>query len=150
MNRWGRTLVTNLMNYGSSDKTNTFGANAVIQLVPDKWTFTLNAVHQKVDGLMDLTTDPANSFWIARASVGGPADITDWDDTKLTTVNAQLDYAVAKSWLFSMGYMFEKYDFSDAFTSGTDLMPQSILIFLKPDNGAYKANIAYAKLNYRF
>jgi hypothetical protein len=46
--------------------------------------------------------------------------------------------------------MYEKYDYKDAYISGTSLMPQSILIFLKPDSGAYNASVGYAKLNYRF
>jgi hypothetical protein len=57
----------------------------------------------------------------------------------LTTVVAQLDYAVAKAWNITMGYWYEKYDFRDAFTAGDLLMPQSVYIFMKPDNGAFAA-----------
>ena len=45
---------------------------------------------------------------------------------------------------------YEKYDFNDAYTSGTLLMPQTVLIFMKANDGAYTANVVYAKLNYRF
>ncbi len=50
----------------------------------------------------------------------------------------------------SAGYMYEKYDFKNAYTSGTLLMPQSPLIFMKADNGPYDVNMVFAKLNYRF
>ena len=50
----------------------------------------------------------------------------------------------------SAGYMYEKYDFKDAYTSGNELMPQAILIFMKADRGNYDANVVYAKLKYRF
>lgn len=158
-NQWSSTTganLNNLINLAGSDKTNTFGVNAVFQLVPEKWTFSANAMRQKVDGLMDITAREAGSFYtpgrttLVPAGTGGAQDIADWDDTELTTVTAQLDYMVAKAWTVSAGYLYEKYDFKDAFTSGDLMMPQSILIFMKANSGAYDANVVYAKLNYRF
>ena len=156
---WSTTTganLNNLLKYAGSDKTNTFGANAVIHFVPEKWTCTINAMRQKVDGLMDITAREAGAFYtpgrttLIPAGQGGAADINDWDDTELTTISAQLDYSVAKAWTLSAGYMYEKYDFKDAYTSGSELMPFSILIFTKANAGAYDANVVYAKLNYRF
>jgi hypothetical protein len=149
-NAFGRTVATNMITFIGSDKTNSFGANALFHIVPEKWTFTLMARHQRVDGLMDVLANPANTFYINRASVGGPQPITDWDDTKLTTGVAQLEYAFSKIWSVSVGYAHESYSFGDAFTSGIDLMPQSVLIFMKPDRGGYHANLGFATLNYRF
>ncbi len=151
--RWHTTtgvVINNSLTYAGRDETDTFGARAQIQLVPEKWTFSLNAMRQKVDGLMDVTANAAGAFFTARATVGGPVDITDYDDTKLTTVTAQLDHTITKAWQLSFGYMFEKYDFADAYTSGDLLMPQAVLIFMKPNSGAYDVNVLFAKLNYRF
>jgi hypothetical protein len=148
--------LNNKLNYAGSDKTNTFGLSAVLQLVPEKWTCSINAMRQKVDGLMDITANESGSFYnpgrttLIPAGQGGAADINDWDDTKLTTISAQLDYAVAKAWTLSAGYMYEKYDFKDAYTSGNLLMPFTVLMFTKADSGPYDANVVYAKLNYRF
>ena len=148
--------LNNLLNEVDSYKGNTFGANAVIHVVPEKWTFSLMANHQKVDGLMDITAREAGAFYspgraaLVPAGTGGAQDITDFDDTKLTTFVADLAYAVAKAWTLSVGYWYEKYTYSDAFTSGTTIFPQSVLFFLKADDGSYKASAAYAKLNYRF
>jgi hypothetical protein len=150
------TSLNNLLNYAGSDKTDTLGAHAVVQLVPEKWTLTFNAMHQKVDGLMDITAREAGSFYTPGRTTliplgqGGASDITDYDDTKLTTVVADLDYHVAEAWKIGLGYWYEKYDFKDAFTQGTLLMPTSVYIFMKPDNGAYKAHVVYAKLSYVF
>ena len=158
-NQWATmtgTALNNLLNYAGSDKTDTFGAHAVLQLVPDKWTFTFNAMHQKVDGLMDITAREAGSFYtpgrttLIATGQGGAADILDYDDTKLTTVVGNLDYHVAEGWKIGAGYWFEKYDFKDAFTQGTLLMPTSVYIFMKPDNGPYKAHVVYARLSYTF
>ncbi len=65
-NQWSTTTgvtLNNLLNYAGNDKTNTFGVNAIFQLVPEKWTFTANAMRQKVDGLMDITAREAGSFY---------------------------------------------------------------------------------------
>jgi len=148
--------LNNLLNYVGSDKSSTFGANAVIHLVPEKWTFSLVASYQKVDGLMDVTAREAGAFYtpgrttLVPAGTGGAQDIGDWDDSKLTTVVADLAYSIAKAWTLSFGYAYEKYSFADAFTSGTTIFPQSVLFFLKADDGSYKANVAFAKLNCRF
>jgi hypothetical protein len=150
------TALNNLLNYAGSDKTDTFGANARFQLVPEKWTFTLNAMHQKVDGLMDITAREAGTFYtpgrttLIPIGAGGASDIVDYDDTKLTTVVADLDYHVATDWKIGLGYWYEKYDFKDAFTQGTLLMPTSVYLFMKPDNGNYTAHVVYAKLSYVF
>lgn len=154
-NQWSTTTgvnINNLLRYDGTDKTNSFGANAVFHVVPEKWTLSLMASHQKVDGLMDITSNTTGSFYTGRTTLSpaGAQDITDWDDTKLTTIVAQLDRMVAKSWKLSLGYAYEKYDFSDAYTSGTAMMPQSILIFMKTDSGPYEASVGFAKLTYRF
>jgi len=158
-NQWSTTsgvALNNLMNYAGSDKTDTFGANALFHLKPDVWTLTFNALHQKVDGLMDITAREAGSFYtpgrttLIPAGQGGAADINDWDDTMLTTVTAQLDYLVGKAWTISAGYWYEKYEFKDAYQAGTLLMPQAIIMALKSNDGNYNANVVYGKLTYRF
>ena len=59
-NQWvtlasGATNVNNKLNYAGLDTTNTFGVNFSYHIVPDKWTFTLRARQQKIDGFMDVT-----------------------------------------------------------------------------------------------
>ena len=158
-NQWSTTTglaLNNLLNYAGTDKTDTFGANAMFQLKPEVWTLSFNAMRQKVDGLMDITAREAGSFYtpgrttLIPAGQGGAADINDWDDTLLTTVNAQLDYVVAKDWTVSAGYWYEKYEFKDAYQVGSQLMPQSIILALKSNDANYNSNVVYGKLTYRF
>ena len=158
-NQWSTTsgvALNNLLNYAGSDKTDTFGANAMLQLKPEVWTLSLSAMRQKVDGLMDITAREAGSFYAPGRTTliplgqGGAADILDWDDTRLTTVTAQLDYNVATDWTISAGYWYEKYDFKDAYQAGATQMPQAIILVLKSNDGPYEANVAYAKVTYRF
>lgn len=154
-NRWSTLTsgaLNNLLNYEASDKGNTFGLNGVFHLVPEKWILSLLASSQKIDGLDAITANAGGAFYAARASLNPPGaqSIGDWDDTTLTTVGIQLDRKVAKAWTFGVGYAYEKYDFADAYTSGTALMPISTYFFMKPDYGPYKVNVGYAKLTYKF
>jgi len=126
----------------------TFGANARFDIVPEKWTFSFMLSHQKVDGIMDITANETGSFYNPPHDAhplrqGGAADIVDYDDTKLTTVVADLAYAVAK-WTLSFGYAYEEYSHTDAFSDGNTIFPQSVLFFLKGNDGGYKVNIGYA------
>ena len=159
----GGVSVNNSLRYDVTDKTNTFGASAVFQLVPEKWTFSLMARSQKVDGLMDVfAANQAGSFYTGRVNNGfsGTVPITDYDDTLLTTVSFRIDYAVAKAWKIGAGYVYEKYNFADAFTSQTTSLdadaadaanfPVSPFFMMKPNDGPYKANVFYTTLTYRF
>jgi hypothetical protein len=158
-NQWSTTTglnLNNLLNYAGTDKTDTFGLNASFQLKPEVWKLTAHAMRQKVDGLMDITALESGSFYtpgrttVVPPGTGGAQDIGDWDDTTLTTVAAQLDYAVAKAWTLSAGYVYEKFELKDAYTAGDLLMPQSVLLFLKSNHGGYNANVAYGRVSYRF
>jgi hypothetical protein len=158
-NRWNTlsgTALNNQLNYQSLDKGNTFGVNGVFQIVPDQWTLNVFAQSQKIDGLDDITAREAGSFYtpgrtgLIPVGAGGAADITDWDDTTLTTFTLGIDRHVKKAWTLGVGYTYEKYDFADAYTSGTTMLPASIYIMSKPDNGSYTANVGYAYLRYKF
>lgn len=159
VNQWSTTTglnLNNLLNYKGTDETDTFGLNAMFELKPEVWKLSVNAMRQKVDGLMDITAREAGSFYtpgrtgLIAAGQGGAQDITDWDDTEITSVTAQLDYTVTKAWTVSAGYWYEKYDFKDAYQAGTSLMPQSVILVLKSNDGNYNANVVYGKLSYRF
>ncbi|MBP1607414.1 MAG: hypothetical protein H6Q08_2788 [Acidobacteria bacterium] len=148
--------LNNLLNYAGSDRGDTFGAYAMFQFVPDKWKFSLRLSRQEVDGLMDVTAREAGTFYtpgrttVIPPGTGGAQDITDFDDTELTTFITDLAYTFAKAWTWSVGYAYEKYDHADAFSDGTTMFPQSVLFFMKADDGPYEANIGYTRLIYRF
>lgn len=148
--------INNLLNYAGTDETNTYGANFTFQVVPEKQTFSFYATSQKVDGFMDITALETGSFYtpgrttLIPAGQGGAADITDWDDTEITTLNAQYSYVVTKDWSLSAGYMFEKYDYKDAYNWNNSLMPTTLIFKMKPDDGKYTANVVYARLTFKF
>ena len=148
--------INNLLNYAVTDETNTYGANFTFQVVPEKQTFMFSATSQKVDGLADITALETGSFYnpgrttLIPTGQGGAGDITDWDDTEITTLNASYNYVVTKDWSLSTGYMFEKYDFKDAYNWNSSLMPTTLIFKMKPNDGKYTANLVYAKLTFKF
>jgi hypothetical protein len=150
MTRYGSGVVINMLDFVGSDKTDTYGANANFVLVPDKWTFKLNAMQQKLDGLMDITGNPLGSFALARVAFGGIQDIGDYSDTKRTTASANLDYTAGEKLVVGVGYMYEKYFYADAYSEGTEVFPAIGGFYLKANDGNYKANVVFAKLTYRF
>jgi hypothetical protein len=146
----GGTTALGLLNFAGSDETDTFGVNATVHLVPEKWALKVNGRRQKLDGLLDITGDPNGSFARARASFGGIQDITDYSDTELTTAVAQLDYTASEHLGLGVGYAYEKYRFTDAFSVGTEVYPLAGAFYLKANDGSYDVNVVYARLNYRF
>jgi hypothetical protein len=148
--------INNLLNYVGTDETNAYGAHVVFQVVPDKGTLTLNAMNQKVAGLLDVTALETGTFYtpgrtgLIPSGQGGAADIADWDDSEFTSLSASLGWTMTKAWGVSLGYAYEKYDFKDAFSATNKLLPSSVNIFTKPNDGAYDASIVYARLTFKF
>ena len=163
--------INNQLKYDGSDKGNSFGANAIIHVVPEKWTLSLTANHQKVDGNMDVTansnaivvptrnpttgalsTSTAASFYTGRSLNGfvAPQPVTAWDDTQITSLVTRLEYVVAKAWKLTVGYAYEKYTMNDAYVASGTNFPLAGNFYLKADNGNYKANLFFATIGHAF
>lgn len=142
----GGTTLLGRLTFEGSDVTDTFGTAATVQVVPDKWSVKIDARRQKLDGLMDVSGDPAGSFSVARAAYGGIQDIGNYSDTTLNVLNGEVAYQVTPKWTLRAGYWYEQYRFSDAFSAGTETYPLAGAFFLKANDGAYTANVVYARL----
>jgi hypothetical protein len=154
--------LKSMLLFDGSNKGNSFGINGHFVIQPDKWGFDFEARQQKIDGLMAITGDPGGSFALARAAYGGIADITDYNDTDLTTIIASLTFNLSKSVDLDFGYAYEKYVFSDAysifgnqddtgqFEEPNENFPASGGFYLKANDGDYKVNVVFVKLRYRW
>ena len=148
--------LNNRLTYAPYNKGNTVGVNGVFHLDPEKWTLTVFVQQQDVNGFNDITAREAGSFYtpgrttLIPTGQGGAADMTDFDDMRQTTAVFDLGYSIARAWKISAGYAYDKYTFADAFSDGTAMMPQAVLLFLKANDGNYSSNIAYTRLSYRF
>jgi MtrB/PioB family decaheme-associated outer membrane protein len=121
---------------------NSVGAGGNFGIVADKVYLKLQGRYQKVDGFNDLASPPGGTPDVAFA-------IADFDDTKLLTVGAEVEYRFAERWGFAVGGWFEDYEIRDAFTSTVlNYYPGSF--FLAADNGDYQAKVGYVRLSYRW
>lgn len=142
----GGTTLLGRLTFEGSDVTDTFGTATTVYLVPDKWSVKLDARRQRLDGLMDISGDPNGSFSVARAAYGGIQDIGNYSDTTLDIVNPEVAYKMTASWTMRVGYWYERYRFSDAFSAGNETYPLAGAFFLKANDGSYKVNVVYARL----
>jgi hypothetical protein len=139
----GGTLNFNpASNWGSTvdDKVDTLGAGANFTLVPEKWFFDLFYRYQKVDG---------NNAFDGGAAQGDPEDITDYDDTKINFLSAQIRYKFARDWTLGVGGFFEDYKLVDSQTGQVlNYMPGSF--FINANNGDYQAWVGWLNVSYAF
>lgn len=116
----------------------------------DKLMIKASVIYYKTDGSVDLALQEG-----VPASVVRPLPIGAWDDSKKTSFNVKAVYAFSKSWSFTGGYAYEKYDYNDSqfegyrYTIPAATRQDSYLdgVYANPQ---YKANIFYALATYRF
>jgi MtrB/PioB family decaheme-associated outer membrane protein len=97
--------------------------------------------YQRVDGNNDLDSPPGGAPDVA-------FDITRFDDTKLWTSSAELEYRVTEIWRLSVGGWLEDYQVRDAQTTGIgNYMPGGF--FLAPNDADYRGNVLYVRASYR-
>ncbi len=147
----GATVSFNPLDDWTSDvdnKTNSMGGGANITLVPEKWTLNLFARWQDVNANNHLSAPPGGAPFNARVAVGGVKDISEYDDTKVTTLSAELAYKLGKKWALALGGWFDDYNINDAnsIARGIFYVPGSF--FLNGDNGDYRAFWGYLRLAY--
>jgi hypothetical protein len=128
------------------DKINSIGAGGTVTLVPAKWSVSLFARWQDVDGNNDFSAPAGGAPDAARVDVGGVKDILNYDDTAITTVSAELKYRLRR-WGLSVGGWFERYRVDDSGTQGlSNYIPSQF--FLNADNGSYRALWGYVRASY--
>ena len=145
----GSTLSVNPLDDWTSDvddTVNSFGAGANIAIVPSKWSLEVFARWQDVDGNNDFFAPVGGAPYNARVDVGGIMDIPSYDDTTLTTLNAELKYGL-KRWGLALGGWFERYRVADSGSQGlSNYIPSQF--FLNADNGSYDAVWGYLRASY--
>jgi MtrB/PioB family decaheme-associated outer membrane protein len=127
---------------GIDTNVDSVGAGGNFGIVAEKVDLKLQGRYQKVDGFNDLASPP-----------GGNPDVAEpislFDDTKLLTLLAEVEYKWASRWAFAVGGWFEDYEIRDAFTSTVlNYYPGSF--FLAADNGDYQGLVGYVRLSYRW
>jgi len=140
-------------------KGNSVGAGADFTIVPDKWSASLFARYQEVDGSNQLSLLPGFSTALygtnaalqqcTSSAEGSPCSVPEFDDTQYTFLLASLSYQVAKHWTAGLSVGYEDYGIDDAQTGNTlNYMPSSF--FLQANNRDYQAWVGGVSFTYRW
>jgi MtrB/PioB family decaheme-associated outer membrane protein len=146
----GATPSTNPLDDWTSivdDEADSFGGGVNLGLLPERLDLKLLGHYQKVDGNNDLDAPPGGAPANARRTLGGVADITAYDDTRLWMLNAELSYRIQAGWTLAAGGWWEDYRIEDATAVGSvNYVPGGL--FLAGNDGPYEGRVFYVRLSY--
>ncbi len=139
----GGTLSTNPLDDWTAqiqDDVSSLGVGGAYALT-DRADLKIFSRYQKVDGNNDLDSPPGGTPDFA-------VDIASFDDTKLWTSSAELEYRLTDVWRLSVGGWIEEYETRDAQTTGIrNYMPGGF--FLAPNDADYRGNVFFLSASYR-
>ena len=146
----GYQRISNVLEWYTAmadDRTDSYGANLKLKIVPDKWDLALLYRYQKVNGFLGLAGSPA--IQATRAGNGGILDIPNFDDTSIQSLKAQVSYALRADCTLAVGVWQENYRFSDASVRGGVYFPTSGVFLLGDNHGSYKVTAVYTSLSFQ-
>jgi len=146
----GYQRISNVLEWYTAmadDRTDSYGANLKFKIVPDTWDLALFYRYQKVNGFLDLEGSAAVQK--TRAGNGGIQDIPDFDDTSITSLKAQLSYALMTDCSVAVGVWHENYRFNDASVQAGVFFPTSGVFSLGDNHGTYKVTSVYLSLSFQ-
>jgi len=132
----------------TDDQTDSYGADILFKIVPEKWDLSVLYRFQKVNGFLNL--DGSAAIQATRAGNGGIQDVPDFDDTSFTTLKARLSYVISSECVFSLGAGAERYRFNDASVKDGLYFPAPGVFMLSPHYGNYKVAVFTSSLTYRW
>ncbi len=118
----------------------TYGLGAKVAAT-DKLTFNLSWQYQKSDGEVDFNNSLAGTAY---------QDITASDDYTKKTLEAKANYAIDSKLGVTIGYIYEKLDYSDASYANYAYVVGSNYYSGVYANPNYEANVGYVMVKYGF
>jgi MtrB/PioB family decaheme-associated outer membrane protein len=129
----------------SKDYVNTVGAGVKLVLIPETLDLDTSYSFSDVDGKIDFFTPAANT-----------EDFNTVDETRLHILETKLHYRAWKPCLFTLGYVYENFDYDDYNTDGFTNVPTdsggnsngAYLMDTLPED--YDVHVLYLRVSYRF
>lgn len=129
----------------SKDVVNTVGTGVQAVLIPEKLNLDVSYSFSDVDGKIDFYTPAADTD-----------DFNTVDETRLHILEAKLHYRAWKPCLFTLGYVYEKFDYEDYNKDGFSNVPTdpggnsngAYLMDTLPED--YDVHVVYLRVAYRF
>jgi hypothetical protein len=121
------------------------GAGVKLVLIPETLDLDTSYSFSDVDGKIDFFTPAANT-----------EDFNTVDETRLHILETKLHYRAWKPCLFTLGYVYENFDYDDYNTDGFTNVPTdsggnsngAYLMDTLPED--YDVHVLYLRVSYRF
>jgi len=129
----------------SEDIVNTVGAGVQAVLIPEKLDLDISYSFSDVDGKIDFHTPAVDTD-----------DFNTVDETTIHILETKLHYTAWKPLVFTLGHMYEKFDYDDYNKDGFTNVPTdsggnsngAYLMGTLPED--YEVNVVYLRVTYRF
>jgi MtrB/PioB family decaheme-associated outer membrane protein len=136
-----------------------YGLGAEVYVIPKKLTLIFQHDYERSSGTVDFTLNPG--LFISAVGLGGigasnnNVDIGDWDNYQLYSFKVRAIYNFTKSLTASIGYAYERFNYSDAQLNNYNYVPTGVATNSAFLTGAYagqsySANIIFMGLSYKF
>jgi MtrB/PioB family decaheme-associated outer membrane protein len=124
------------------NEVSSFGGGANVALLPEKLELRLFGRYQDLEGRNDLASPPGGTPDVA-------FPIANFDDTRIWTARADLEYRFSGPWSVTAGGWLERYETEDSATTGLgNYVPGSF--FIAANDGSYKGKVGYVRMSYRW
>jgi MtrB/PioB family decaheme-associated outer membrane protein len=129
----------------SKDIVNTVGARVQAVLIPEKLDVETSYSFSDVDGKIDFFTPAVDTD-----------DFNTVDETRLHLLETKLNYRAFKHWIFTLGHLWEKFDYEDYNKEGFTNVPVdpggnsngAYLMGTLPED--YDLHVVYLRVSYNF
>ncbi|HZI67687.1 MAG TPA: MtrB/PioB family outer membrane beta-barrel protein [Thermoanaerobaculia bacterium] len=124
------------------NEVSSFGGGANVTLLPEKLELKLFGRYQDLEGRNDIASPPGGTPDVAFS-------IPNFDDTRIWTARADLEYRFSGPWSVTAGGWLERYEVDDSATTGLgNYVPGSF--FIAANDGSYKGKVGYVRMSYRW
>ncbi len=123
-----------------------YGLTAVVPVIPDTVDFIASFEYQNSDGAASFTRDSA-------VTLAALQNIDESDDYTRKLLQAKAIYKYTKNMAITLGYVYEKYEYSDAQYNGytyTVASPPNTFLSGAYADASYEANVGYVTVKYGF
>lgn len=140
----------NFWNSGTTERVDTIGVGATVQIVPEK--LTLNASYTYSNSTMEISTvNPNGAVKLQNAAAQAWPTVRN----RLHEVRSDIGYSFTKNLKTGVTYLYELYSLDDyantaAYMAGSTFENSTKYLFTGANNFSYDAHVVGAYVKYRF
>ncbi len=132
-----------------NEKEYDYGIGTEIYVIPKKLTFILQHDYVRSNGFADFTyLLGANP--LPAGTTQDNIDNSNWDDYRLKSYMVKAKYNATKNFVFSVGYAYEKFRYSDAQYDGYNFLPSTTYLTGAYKDQSYSSSVVFLGASYKF